>query len=306
MDRLRAMKILVAVAKGGSFSEASRQLGTPVSTLSRIVGELEQSLGIRLLVRTTRSLKLTEAGEAYLIASRSILEQVETADRAARGEFQETKGDLVVASPIAFGQQLLLPIVVEFLARFQNINVQLSMSDRNARLIDDQIDLALRVGDLPDCGLMATRLGLTRQVVCASPEFLAAHGRPRTPDDLAAYPCIIHDFGGLAARWAFAEPSGGRDFSVPIEARLSVGTAEAARAAAISGFGLTRLKGYQVMSAVRDGTLQLVLGEYEVPAKPVSFLYAAGGAIPVKLRSFMDFAAPKLRAALADTPPELA
>jgi DNA-binding transcriptional LysR family regulator len=305
MDQLRAMKTLVAVIKSGSFSEASRQLGAPVSTLSRIVGEFEQRLGASLLVRTTRNLKLTEAGEAYLIASRSILEQVEAADRAARGEFQETKGNLVVASPIAFGQQLLLPIVVEFLERFQSINVQLAMSDRNARLIEDHIDLALRVGDLPDSGLMATRLGVTRHVVCASTEFLAAHGRPRTPHDLTAYPCITHDLRGLAARWTFAEPSGGREFSVPIEARLSVGTAEAARAAAIRGFGLTRLKGYQAVSAVRDGTLQVVLSEYELPARPVSFLYAAGGAVPVKLRSFMDFAAPRLRAALADMPPEL-
>ena len=304
MDQLDAMRVLIAVTECGGFSAASRCLGTPVSTLSRKVGELERSLGTRLLVRTTRSLTLTEAGEAYVIAGRSILEQVEAADRAAAGEFQEPKGDLVLASPIAFGQQLLVPVIVEFLERFPHINVQLELSDRNARLIEDHIDLALRVGDLPDSDMMAMRLGMTRQVVCASPDFLNAHGCPRTPHGLTTYPCVSHDFGGLAARWTFAEPQSGREFTVPVDPRLSVGTAEAARSAALRGLGLTRLKGYQVMPAVRNGTLQVVLGNFELPPQPVSFLHATGRTIPVKLRCFMDFAAPRLRAALTEMPPE--
>ena len=203
MDRLDAMSILAAVVEAGSFTAASRRLGVPLPTVSRKVAELEAHLRARLLIRTTRKLTLTDAGEAYLAASRNILEQVAEAERAVSGEYLTPRGDLAIAAPIVFGRLHVLPAVTAFLAAFPDIDVQLVLSDRNADLIGDQIDLAVRIGSLHDSSMVAVRVGSVRQVVCASPDFLATHGVPKTPGDLAALPCVT--FGATAATsWSFA------------------------------------------------------------------------------------------------------
>ena len=179
MDRLEAMSILVAAVEAGSFSAASRKLGVPLPTVSRKVAELEARLNTRLLVRSTRKLALTDAGAAYFAACKRILEQVGDAETEASGEYVTPKGDLVITAPIVFGRLHVLPTVSDFLASFPDINVRMVLSDRNVKLVDDHIDLAVRIGALPDSSLIATRVGSVRRVVCGSPRYFAAHGTPR-------------------------------------------------------------------------------------------------------------------------------
>ncbi len=190
MDRLSAMALLVKVTELGSMSAAARALNMPLTTVSRHIGELESALGVRLLARTTRKLTLTDAGVDYVAAARRILEEVENAERQATGEYQEPKGELVISAPTMFGRQHVLPVISEFIARYPLIRVRLLLSDRNADLVSDHVDLAVRIGDLADSSMVATRLGTMRIVACAHPALLAKYGEPQRPRDLAALPII--------------------------------------------------------------------------------------------------------------------
>jgi DNA-binding transcriptional LysR family regulator len=293
MDRLEAMSILVAVVEAGSLSGAGRRLGLPLPTVSRRLSELEAQLGAVLLMRSTRKLALTEAGAAYVDACRTILEQVEEAERAAAGEYAAPRGDLVVSAPIVFGRLHVLPVVNRLLAAYPDIVVRLILSDRNLDLIEDHIDVAVRIGALADSALMATRVGQVRRVVCGAPAFFAAHGEPRSPADLAALPGIAFELGGSAAAWSFAGVG-----PVPMRRRLTVNTAEAAIDAALAGVGLTRVLSYQVARAVEAGALKIVLEAYEEAPAPVHLLHAPRGRLPLKTRAFLDAAAPSLRKAI--------
>jgi DNA-binding transcriptional LysR family regulator len=299
MDRLEAMSILLAAVAAGSFSAASRKLGVPLPTVSRKVAELERHLGARLLVRSTRKLALTDAGAAYLAACKRILEQVEDAEAAAAGEYTMPRGELTVAAPIVFGRLHVLPIVGDFLARHADIDVRMALSDRNADLIDDHIDLAVRIGALADSRMTATRVGAVRRVVCGSPGFLATHGTPKRPEDLAGLPCVSFASTAGDTSWAFARGRGAAR-QVAVRTRLVVNTAEAAMDAAIKGVGLTRVLSYQASRPVRDGKLRIVLREFEPEPLPVSLIHAGADLIPLKIRSFLDFAAPRLRRSLRD------
>jgi DNA-binding transcriptional LysR family regulator len=298
MDRLDAMLIFAAVVEAGSLTAASRRLGVPLPSVSRKVAELEAHLNARLLIRTTRKLTLTDAGAAYLAASRNILEQVAEAERAASGEYLTPRGNLAIAAPIVFGRLHVLPAVTAFLAAFPNIDVQLVLADRNADLIGDQIDLAVRIGSLHDSSMVALRVGAVRQVVCASPAFLAARGMPKTPGDLAALPGVT--FGATAmTSWSFA--SKGRAVRpVPVRSRLVVNTAEAAIDAAIAGVGIVRVLSYQVAAAIHERRLKIVLADAEPPPLPVHLIHPAQSHTPLKLRRFIEFAAPRLKKALAE------
>jgi DNA-binding transcriptional LysR family regulator len=297
MDRLEAMAILAATVEAGSFTAASRRLGVPLPTVSRKVAELEAHLQARLLIRTTRRLSLTDAGEAYLAATRKILEQVAEAERAASGEYLTPRGDLAIAAPIVFGRLHVLPMVSAFLAAFPDIDVQLVLSDRNADLVGDQLDLAVRIGPLHDSSMIAIRVGSVRHVVCASPAFLATHGVPKAPDDLTALPCVTFGSGPIAP-WAFAL-RGRTARAIAIRARLAVNTAEAAVDAAIAGVGIVRVLSYQAAAAIAERRLKIVLASYEPEALPVHLLHPADRHPPLKLRRFLEFAAPRLRKALA-------
>lgn len=282
MDRLDAMAVLLKVIDKGSFSAASRELGMPLATVSRKVNELETYLGTRLLVRTTRSVAPTEAGAAYGAKARRILEEIDETERAAAGEFQVPRGELVVTAPILFGRLHILPIVTEFLAAYPEINIRLMLSDRNLQLVEEHVDLAARIGVLPDSSMVATRVGSMRMVTCAAPKLLAEHGVPRSPGDLSALPRVHFEFS-----------------PAPSDARLSVTTAEAAVQAACDGVGATRVYHYQCAAAVRSGLLRLILEDFEPEPVPVHLLHAGRGALPTKTRFFLDFAAQRLRARLA-------
>ena len=293
MDRLEAMSILLLTVDKGSFTAAAKSLNMPLPTASRKVTELEAHLGIKLLIRTTRRLALTDAGVAYVAAARRILGEIDAAERVASGEFEMPRGELVLTAPVLFGQLHILPIVTAFLATYPDIAVRLLLSDRNLHLVDDHVDMALRIGALPDSGMVATRVGTMATVVCASPGFLAEHGTPGRPDDLAAFPCVSFDLLAAGSIWTFGGPEGA--VAVPIAPRLSVTTAEAAVLAAKAGTGITRVFRYQCVEALQNGALQAILPGFQPEPVPVSLLHAARGALPLKMRVFLDFASGRLK-----------
>ena len=293
MDRIEAMSVLLTAVETGSLSGAGRKLGMPLPTVSRKVSELESHLKTRLLHRSTRRLTLTDSGRAYVEACKRILGDVEEAERAAAGEYSAPKGDLVVTAPIVYGRLHVLPVVTEFLNAYPEVDVRLLLGDRMVNLFEDPVDLAVRVGELPDSSLIATRVGSMRQVACASPGYFAARGKPAHPGELAAHDCVT--FEGLMSPGAWKFSSGKLEVSVAIHSRLVVNTADAAIAAAIAGAGITRVLSYQIAAAVHAGALEIVLQEFEPPAWPVSLVYPSQGRLPLKLRAFLDFAVPRLR-----------
>ncbi|MDR6830772.1 DNA-binding transcriptional LysR family regulator [Bosea sp. BE271] len=296
-DRFAAMQIFLAVVEEGSLSAAARQLGVPLTTVSRTLSDLEQGLGARLLTRTTRRSGPTEAGSRYVAACRRILESVEEAEREVTGEYVAPKGELVLTAPIVFGRLHLLPVVTQFLARFPDIDIRLVLSDRYVDLVGDHVDVALRIGDLPDSELIARPVGEIRPVCCASPAYLTERGHPEHPDDLLGHDCVGFD-GALPGReWPFLID--GERRSVATRPRLVVNTAEAAIDAAIAGVGITRVLSYQIAEAVRSGRLECVLHAFALPPSPVQLVHAMRGLAPQKLKVFMDFAAPQLRTRLA-------
>jgi len=236
MDRLDAMSVLLAVVKTGSFSAASRTLGVPVASVSRKVSELEEHLRTGILIRSSRRMTLTDAGRSYVEACKRILESVEEAERAAAGEYSEPKGFLTVTAPVSFGRIHLLPVALEFLAAYPDIDLRLVLSDRHMDLLEDNVALAIRIGNLADSSLIATRIGLTRIVVCASPGYLASRGKPEKPEDLREHDCITFDNLTSPEAWRFVDADG--DTLVPVRSRLTVNTAEAAIEAAVAGFGV--------------------------------------------------------------------
>ena len=297
MDRLDAMHVLLATVDGGSLSAAGRQLGQPLSTVSRKISELETRLGARLLVRSNRQVALTDAGRSYVAASRRILADVEEAERAAAGEYSTPRGSLVMTAPVVFGRLHVLPVVTAFLAAYPEIDIRLVLADRIIHLVDDHVDLALRISELPDSSMVAIRLGSVRRVVCGSPGYLDRHGTPETPQALSSHGCITLEGLMSANRWEFSD--GEKSIAVPVRSRLAVNTAEAAVDAAIAGLGVTRVLSYQIAAAEQAGSLVRILREFEPAPAPVSLVYAAQGMLPLKLRAFLDFAAPRLKAALA-------
>ena len=289
MDRLETMTILLRVVDRGSFSAASRDLGVPLATVSRKVNELEAHLGTKLLVRTTRKVALTDVGSAYVASTRRILDEIDETERIAAGEFHVPRGELILTAPLLFGRLHILPIVTEFLAAYPQINVRMLLTDRNLHLIEDHVDMAVRIGPLPDSTTIATRVGSMRTVVCASPKLLAGQGVPKSPEDLADLPCVNFELLSPASAWPY----------MPIRPRLSVTTAEAAVWAAAQGLGVTRVLHYQCADAINDGSLRIILANFEVEPLPVHLLHAARGALPAKLRVFLDFAAARLREGLS-------
>ncbi len=298
MDRLDSMQVLITAAEAGSLSAAGRRLGIPLATVSRKVSELESHLRTQLLTRTRQGLTLTDAGRSYVAACKRILEEVGEAERAASGEYSAPKGDLIIAAPIVFGRLHVLPIVIEFLKTYSDIDIRMALADRVTNLFEEQVDVAVRIGELPDSSLIATRVGLIRRVVCGSPAYFAARGTPKRPAELGAHDCITFDGRASPEAWTFRMRKD--DASVEIHSRLIVNTAEAAIDAAIAGLGITRVLSYQVATAIRAGALTIALTEFEPSPWPVSLVFAGQRLLPLKLRAFLDFAAPRLRERLSE------
>ena len=297
MDRLEAMSILLEAIESGSLSGAGRRLGMPLATVSRKISELEAHLRTRLVQRSARRLTLTDSGRSYVAACKRILEDVGEAERAASGEYSAPKGSLIITAPIVFGRLHVLPAAIAFLKAYPDITIKIVQADRLLNLQEEHVDLAVRIGTLPDSGLVAMKVGAIRRVTCASPAYFAERGAPQGPDKLSAHDCIT--FEGLASADAWTFRTGGSDKSIAIRSRLVVNTAEAAVDAAIAGLGITRVLSYQIAKAVRAGALAVALEEFEPAPWPVSLVHAAQGLLPLKLRAFLDFAAPRLKADLA-------
>jgi DNA-binding transcriptional LysR family regulator len=295
MDRLESMSVFVAVVAAGSFSAASRQLRMPLPTVSRKVAEIESHLNAKLLVRSTRKLVLTEAGQAYVEDCKRILEAVSEAERGASGQYNAPQGELTITAPIVFGRLHVLPVVAEFLRAYARVDVRLLLIDRALNLVEDRLDLAVRIGALADSRLVASKVGQIRRVVCASPDYLGERGTPKTPQDLLKHECVT--FTGLtdAGSWTFRDHE-----TVRVRSRLTTSTAEAAIDASLAGIGLTCTLSYQIADAVKAGQLAVVLRKFEPPPLPVSLIYVHESRITAKLRAFVDFAAPRLRARLTD------
>jgi len=293
MDRADGLTVFVEVAERGSFAEAARRLRRSPTAITRVIAELEARLGVRLLNRTTRAVSMTEAGERFLAGARRVLADLDEIERAAVGEGKAPRGEVRITAPILFGRLHVLPIVTEFLARFPEVSVALTLLDRTVDLVEEGLDVAVRIGALPESSAVASRVGVLRRVVVASPDYLAQNGTPRVPADLGAHAIVAFSGIGGVERWQFRGAAG--ETSVAIKPRLVVTTAEAAVDAARAGFGLTRLLSYQAAEDIARGSLLRVLQAYEGDELPVHLLHPGGRHPPPKLRAFLDFAVPRLR-----------
>lgn len=267
MDRLDALRTFVTVIDQGGFARAGRMLRRSPSAITRQIAQLEDHLGAALILRTTRALSLTEAGRAYIDSSRQILEDLDQADRRARGEAAGPSGTLRIAAPILFGRLHVLPLIAQLLKAYPGLDVRLILSDRNAPLVGDGIDVAVRIGALADSSLLAVRLGQVSRALAASPDYLAARGTPASPTDLNTHDLIAFEGGDTTSEWRFAETA------VRIEPRLSVNSADAAIAAAEAGLGVVRALSYQVREAVLAGRLVPVLAEHAPAPLPVTAVH---------------------------------
>lgn len=286
------MAALVAVADLGSFKGAARRLGLSPPAVTRAVAGLEARLGVRLLERTTRSVRPTEAGARFLEHCRRLLAVLEAAERDAAGLHEVPRGELAVTAPVGFGRLHVLPTVLDFLTRWPEATARLALLDRVASLVEEGFDVAVRVGHLPDSALVATRVGTVRRIVCASPAYLAANGTPAAPTDLRGHRCVAFTGTMPTPDWGFAGAT------VRLRPRLVVDNAEAAVDAARAGFGLACVLSYQAAAELRAGRLVAVLAGFEPEPRPVHLLHAAGRLPPAKVRAFVEAAAPRLREAL--------
>src|SRR5271169_912560 len=286
MDRIGAMQAFVAVADLQDFAPAARKLGLSPSGVTRLIAALEDHLGARLLQRTTRSVAVTDAGARYLERARRILADVEEAEGAAEGERLLPRGRLAVSAPVGFGRLHVSPVMSEYLKRHPEVSGDLRLSDLMINLVDEGVDLAVRIGHLPDSSLAARHVGEMRRIVVASPGYLKAHGEPRTPEAIASHQTIQFSSMSPSADWRFV--SDGDEVRVAPVPRLTTNSADAAIQYATQGGGLTRVLAYQAADAVKAGLLKIVLKKFEPPVLPIHIVYPTSRLLSAKVRSFID------------------
>ena len=293
MDRFHEMQVFLAVAEEEGFAAAARRLKTSPPSVTRAIAAMEQRIGTQLLARTTRSLHLTEAGQRYLEDCRRILAELDEAEEAAAGSYSIPCGHLTVTAPVLFGELYVAPVLGEYLDRFPLVNINALLVDRVVNMTDEGVDVAVRIGELPDSNQHAIRVGEVRRVICASPQFLEAHGRPTHPQDLTRAAVIATSAIGQMKSWPFLEA--GAPLNVRPEPRLVVTANQAAITAACLGLGFTRVLSYQVASKVASAELEIVLADFELPPLPIHVVYQGGRNAPARIRSFVDFTVKALR-----------
>jgi DNA-binding transcriptional LysR family regulator len=286
MDRIDAMQAFVAVADLEGFAPAARKLKLSPSAVTRLIAALEERLGARLLQRTTRKVALTDTGRHYLERARRILADVEEAERAAEGERTRPSGRLVVSAPRGFGRLHVSPIMSAYLKRYGEVSGELRLEDRMISLVEDGIDLAVRIGHLADSSLVARHVGEMRRIVVASPAYLKARGEPKTLEAIASHDTI--QFGSTAgvADWRFLDA--GEEVRIAYDPRFSSNSSDAAIQYAAEGGGLTRVMAYQAAEALKAGKLKIVLAKFELPAVPINIVYPTSRLLSAKVRSFID------------------
>lgn len=297
MDRLEAMRTLVAAVDAGSLTAASRSLSTPLTTISRRISDLEAYLGVPLLIRTNRKLLLTEAGRSYHAVARRLLDDLADAERSARGEYLQPRGELLVTAPIMFGTDYVAPIVHDFLADHPDMTVRLVLSDQVTDMAEAHIDVAFRIGHLPPSDLIARQVGRVQWVICASPDYLARHGKPMTPEMLTGHRCIALE--GLQTRREWTVGGGTKSRSITISPQFSVNTASSAVDAAIAGLGIARIMSYQAAGAVSRQQITTILRDFDTDPLPVSLVHPFQQVQPLKRRVFLDYVAPRMKAQLS-------
>jgi len=294
MDRIHSIQVFVKVAECGSFAAAARTLAMSPPAVTRAVAMLEDRLGTRLFVRTTRSVRLTESGDRFLHDGRRILLDLEEAEEAAVGAHAEPRGELRITAPVLFGRMYISPVLGDFLERYPLLKAQTLFVDRVVNLMDEGLDVAIRIGELPNSSLSQVRAGTVRRVLVASPEYLEKHGTPQHLNDLAEHK-LIHPLAlGTSAEWPFQDNE--TPVSVPIEPRIRMNTNDAVIDMAVRGWGLSSLLSYQAAPYLADGRLAVVLRAFERPPMPVHVLHQEGGMVSAKVRSFVDFMVERLRA----------
>ncbi|WP_295462867.1 LysR family transcriptional regulator [uncultured Pseudomonas sp.] len=290
MDRWQAMRVFVKVAETESFARTARELHLSAPAVTRLVAALEELVGARLLVRTTRSVRPTEAGARYLQDCRRILADIGEAELAAAGHYAKPVGTLTITAPLLFGQLHVLPLLLDYLERYPQMRARTFFVDRPVNIVEEGMDVALRIGHLPDSGFTAIQVGRVRRVVCAAPAYLQAQGVPATPAALREHRILACQSAWASLEWRFA---GGQ--RVMVDPQLLCNTNEAAITAARSGQGLTRALHYQVAPALAEGELQIVLAEHEEAPLPIHLIYPEGRQAPAKVRAFIDLAVAALR-----------
>jgi DNA-binding transcriptional LysR family regulator len=293
MDRFQEMQVFAAVVQDQGFSAAARRLGLSAASVTRAVAALEKRIGTQLLTRTTRSVYLSEAGQRYLEDCRRILAEVQEAEDSAAGSHIHPRGQLTITAPVLFGELFVTPLMVSYLTQFPEVCINALLVDRVVSVVEEGVDVAIRIGELPDSNQHAIRVGEVRRVICASPQYLATHGRPVHPQELAQAPIIATSAIGQLRSWPFVED--GETLSVRAEPRLVVTANQAAITAACLGLGFTRVLSYQVAGKVAAGELEIVLADFELPPLPIHVLYQGGRKAPARVRSFVDFAVKTLR-----------
>ncbi|MHC8303452.1 LysR family transcriptional regulator [Pseudomonas sp. PB3P13] len=293
MDRFQEMQVFVAVAQDQGFSAAARRLGMSAASVTRAVAALENRIGTPLLTRTTRTVFLSEAGQRYLEDCRRILSEVQEAEDSAAGSHTQPRGQLSITASVLFGELFITPVMVDYLSRFPDVTINALIVDRVVSMVEEGIDVAVRIAELPDSNQHAIRVGEIRRVICASPNCLAVHGRPQHPQELAHLPIVATSAIGQQRSWPFLHA--GTPLTVRPEARLVVTSNQAAITAACLGAGFTRVLSYQVARQVAAGDLEIVLADFELPPLPVHVIYQGGRNAPARVRSFVDLVVQTLR-----------
>jgi DNA-binding transcriptional LysR family regulator len=294
MDQIHLMSVFVAVGEEGSFAAAARRLDLSPAAVTRAISALEEQLGVKLLLRTTRNVRMTDAGQRYLDDTRSILSSIAEANAAAAGVNAAPRGNLSITSSVLFGKSFVMPCIVDYLKQYPEVDVSAYFLDRVVNLVEEGMDVAVRIGHLPDSSLMALRVGQVRRVLCASPEYLARNGLPLHPADLLRHTVIAASGISPRIEWKFGGPD--EPAVVRITPRLTVTSNDAAIAAAVAGLGITRLLSYQIASELSEGALKIVLADYEEAPWPVHILHRESKYGSAKVRKFIDMLAERLRA----------
>lgn len=290
MDRLQLMTVFVAVAEEQSFAGGARRLNMSPPAVTRAIAALEDRLGIKLLTRTTRYVRVTDAGQRYLEDARRIISEVDEADEAAAGINAEPRGQLAITAPVLFGKLFVIPGIVDYLQRYPDMEISAVFLDRIVNLLEEGFDVGIRIGELPDSSMKAIRVGSIRRVVCASPDYLAKHGAPDKPADLVNHLAVASSAVSPAMEWKFAEGQ-----VVRVKPRLTVTSNDSAIAAVLLGMGVTRLLSYQIASYQASGQLQTILSEFEPEPLPIHVIHREGRYASAKVRSFVDLMVAKLR-----------
>jgi len=293
MDRVQSLEVFIAVAEAESFSAGARRVGLSAPSATRGINALEDRLGARLFTRTTRRVRLTDVGKAYLEDARHILAQLQAADDAAAGAASNPVGVLRLTCPNEFGRIYVTSVLTDFLDTYPDVSSDVIMVDRIVNMVEEGFDIAVRIGPLPSSGLVAVRVGQVRRMVCATPDYLERNGLPQTPADLLHHQIVAAAPVSPVVDWRF-----GKDLSetVRVTPRLRLSSVAAAISVARQGWGLTRVLSYQIGTDLQDGTLQPILEEYEPEPLPIHLVHLEGRRAPAKVRTFIDFAKQRLRA----------